>query len=63
MADETLQQIRSSIDQLNTTIDRAKTLISALSEAGEDVTKLRQDLSSLEIRKNKWENMLKNRGY
>jgi flagellar biosynthesis chaperone FliJ len=63
MADETLQQIRQSIDQLNTTIDRAKSLISALSEAGEDVTKLRQDLNSLEIRKNKWETMLKNRGY
>jgi len=63
MADETLLQVRQSIDQLNVSIDRAKTLISALAEAGEDTSKLRQDLNSLEIRKNKWENMLKNRGY
>jgi len=62
MADEALLQVRENLDRANEQIARAEYLISAMSEAGEDVTKLRQDLTSLKFRKNKWENMLKNRG-
>jgi hypothetical protein len=62
MSDVTLQQVAENVKAINTNITNAQNLINALSEAGEDTTKLKQDLNSLIIRKNKWENMLKNRG-
>lgn len=63
MADDTLKIVRENVDQVNASITRAETLISVMREAGEDTTKLNQDLQSLKIRRDKWENMLKNRGY
>ncbi len=62
MANETLTLIAESMKQLTDSIATAKELISALSEAGEDTTKLSQDLRALEVRKAKWDSMLKNRG-
>lgn len=63
MADDTLQIVRQNVDQVNESIKRAELLISVMREAGEDTTKLNQDLQSLKLRRDKWENMLKNRGY
>jgi hypothetical protein len=62
MSDITLQQVRENVNQIIKNIDTAKILISALSEAGEDTTTLSQNLRVLELRKNKWEQMLINRG-
>jgi hypothetical protein len=62
MSDTTLSLIRENVDSITKNIDSAKKLISALSEAGEDTSKLSQDLRSAEIRLQKWQNMLKNRG-
>ncbi len=63
MADDTLTIVRQNVDQVNESIKRAELLINVMREAGEDTTKLSQDLASLKIRRDKWENMLKNRGY
>lgn len=63
MAEDTLKVVRENINQVNSSITRAETLISVMREAGEDTTKLNQDLQSLKIRRDKWENMLKNRGF
>lgn len=63
MAEDTLKIVRENINQVNSSITRAETLISVMREAGEDTTKLNQDLQSLKIRRDKWENMLKNRGF
>lgn len=62
MADEVLENIAKDIKDINTSITRAKTLITAMKEAGEDVHELEADIRTLEIRKVKWERMLTARG-
>ena len=62
MADEILQEIASDVKDIQTAIDRAKVLISAMKEAGEDTHEMESDIRLLEIRKTKWERMLKARG-
>ncbi|MDD5360449.1 MAG: hypothetical protein PHI02_09310 [Sulfurovaceae bacterium] len=62
MANEILQGIADNVSAINKEISNAQELISALSEAGETTVELDQKLKSLIMRKNKWENMLKNRG-
>jgi hypothetical protein len=62
MADEVLESIAKDIRDIQTSLDRAKTLISAMKEAGEDTHEMEADVRTLEIRKTKWERMLKSRG-
>jgi len=62
MADEILQEIASDVKDIQTAIDRAKVLISAMKEAGEDTHEMEADIRLLEVRKSKWERMLKSRG-
>ncbi len=62
MADEILQEIAADVKDIQTAIDRAKVLISAMKEAGEDTHEMESDIRLLEIRKTKWERMLKARG-
>jgi len=62
MADEILQEIATDVKSIQTAIDRAKVLISAMKEAGEDTHEMESDIRLLEVRKTKWERMLKSRG-
>jgi len=62
MADEVLESIAKDVRDIQTSLDRAKTLISAMKEAGEDTHEMEADVRTLEIRKTKWERMLKSRG-
>jgi len=62
MADEILQDIAKDVKSIQTSIDRAKILISAMKEAGEDTHEMEADIRLLEVRKTKWERMLKARG-
>lgn len=62
MADEILEEIAGDVRDIQTAIDRAKILISAMKEAGEDTHEMEADIRILEIRKTKWERMLKARG-
>lgn len=63
MSDPILSEVAQDVRSVNEQMERARTLISALREAGEDTTELQSTLRGLELRKNKWETMLKNRGY
>lgn len=63
MSDPILGEVAQDVKSVNIELDRARTLISALQDAGEDTTELQSTLRGLEMRKNKWETMLKNRGY
>ena len=62
MADEILNEIAVDVKEIQTAIDRAKVLISAMKEAGEDTHEMEADIRLLESRKIKWERMLKSRG-
>jgi len=62
MGDEILQEIAVDVKDIQTAIDRAKVLISAMKEAGEDTHEMEADIRLLEVRKTKWERMLKARG-
>jgi len=62
MADEVLQEIAGDVKNIQIAIDRAKILISAMKEAGEDTHEMEADIRLLEVRKTKWERMLKARG-
>lgn len=61
-----LEELQTAADNLKTIeadYNKAKILIDALGEAGEDTTTLRNELRQLEVRKVKWQNMLNTRGY
>lgn len=62
MAEEILQEIAVDVKNIQTSIDKAKILISAMKEAGEDTHEMEADIRLLEVRKIKWERMLKSRG-
>lgn len=62
MADEVLEEIAGDVRNIQIAIDRAKILISAMKEAGEDTHEMEADIRLLEVRKTKWERMLKARG-
>ena len=62
MADEILESIAKDITEINQKIVQAKTLITAMKEAGEDVHEMEADIRTLEVRKVKWERMLHARG-
>ena len=62
MANEILSRIKVDVDKVNTALIEAQELISALKEAGEDVSTMEMDIRDLERRKMKWEKMLQARG-
>lgn len=63
MSNEILSGIAVDIEKINENIIEARVLISAMKEAGEETAKLEGDLRTLEIRKQRWERMLENRGF
>jgi len=63
MSDDVLDQIAEDIKNLKPKLDRARDLIEAAREAGEDVTALQSQLNDLEMRKARWVRMLRRRGY
>lgn len=63
MSDEILQGIAQDIQEVDVALDTATDLISAMKEAGEDVTTQESEIRALRMRKNKWEKMLKARGF
>lgn len=62
MPDPILEEIAEDVRQIQTSIARARTLISAMKEAGEDVHEMESDIRLLAVRKEKWERMLKAKG-
>lgn len=62
MADPILEEIANDVREIEKTLIRAKILISAMKEADEDVHEMEADVRLLEVRKVKWERMLKARG-
>ena len=62
MANEILQGIAEDMKEVDVAITEARDLVSAMKEAGEDVSALESDMRDLEIRKVKWDRMLKSRG-
>jgi len=56
-----LQGVADDIAQINKEISNARTLLSAVKDAGEDTTQLETDIRTLEIRRDKWVRMLKAR--
>lgn len=63
MASEVLAGIAADIVTINTRIKEAQELIEAAREAGEPTSTMEADLRALMIRKDKWEKMLRSRGY
>ncbi len=63
MSDNVLQNIADTVNEINKNIINAQTLIDAMREAGETTAELDAKLKGLVNRKQKWESMLKARGY
>lgn len=63
MPDEILESVAQDMRSINERLSRARDLAEAMREAGEDVTTLESQIHQLEVRKQRWELMLKNRGY
>ncbi len=62
MSNEILEGIAQDIQGVEGALAEAKDLVSAMKEAGEDVATFETDIRTLEMRKVKWERMLKGRG-
>lgn len=62
MADPVLESVAEDIKNITRELIRAKSLVSVLKDAGEDVAKMESDIRNLEIRKKKWERVLDARG-
>ncbi len=62
MANEILKGIAEDMKEVDVAITEARGLVSAMKEAGEDVSVMESDMRDLEIRKVKWDRMLKSRG-
>ena len=62
MPDPVLESVAEDLKVMSTELDRAKSLITVLKEAGEDTVKIESDIRALEIRKKKWERVLAARG-
>jgi len=63
LANDILSSIAADIARITQQITQAKDLISAMREAGEPTSDMETQLFQLEVRKTKWENMLRARGY
>jgi len=62
MENEILNGVAKDMEQVTKRLVQAQDLVNALKEAGEDTSKMESDMRLLQMRKGKWENMLKNRG-
>lgn len=62
MANEILEGIAQDLVTVESALAEAKDLVSAMKEAGEDVSGWETEIRALEIRKVKWERMLQGRG-
>ena len=62
MSNEILQGIAQDLSEADAAVETAEVLLSAMKEAGEDVTELETNLRAVKMRKAKWEKMLKSRG-
>ena len=62
MANQILEGIAQDIKDVEAALMEAKDLVSAMKEAGEDVSSWETEIRTLEIRKVKWERMLQGRG-
>ncbi len=62
MPNQILEGIAQDIKGVETALADAKDLVSAMKEAGEDVSTWETEIRTLEIRKVKWERMLQGRG-
>jgi len=62
MENEILNGVAKDMEQVTKRLVQAQDLVDALKEAGEDTSKMESDMRLLQMRKGKWENMLKNRG-
>ncbi len=60
---QVLLGIANDLATINARIRDAQELISAAKDAGESTATQEADLRSLSIRKEKWERMLRDRGY
>jgi len=62
MENDIYKTIAEDISQINKNIKDSRDRIGFLKDAGESTVELESELRNLEIRKNKWERALKNRG-
>ena len=62
MENEILQKVSQDMIRVDLELTKAKDLIKALKEAGENVTELEKQIKDLERRRTKWQNMLSARG-
>jgi hypothetical protein len=63
MENDTLEYVYQNIKENKERIKIVEDLISAMREAGEDTSALTAELNTAKLRMQKWENMLKGRGY
>lgn len=63
MPDPILEDVATRMQELNAFLKRGQDLLNAMKEAGEETGELTNELNRARIRKTKWENMLKARGY
>ena len=63
MAEDILGKVAQHLSSINENVFLARELISALKDAGEEVTEQENNLRTLERRKVRWEKMLQERGY
>lgn len=62
MSDEILTGIAADLEEATTAIATAEELVSALKEAGEDVSEQEGRIRALKMRKTKWDKMMQSRG-
>lgn len=63
MSDSILQSVANDLGATNEQIEQAEELISVMKEAGEPVGELEAELINLKRRKEKWQQVLEQRGY
>jgi len=62
MANEVLEKIADDVRAMQSSIDNASELVTALREAGEEVGTLERELHDLELRRGRWVRMLQAHG-
>jgi len=58
-----LQTVADNLKEINKNLEKAETLVSFMSAAGEEVATLKQQVAILKMKKDKWEQALKEFGY
>ena len=61
MSDEILKDVASSIGGLHKNVSKAKDLIAALKDAGEDTMSLETNFRQAQVRMDRWTRMLEGR--